>query len=55
MVEKAVLVDTVAADTLLAVDTKPATDKESLDTVTAAHFAYYTDYIDRMVHILSVA
>jgi len=48
-------VDTKLADMLVAADTKPAMDRESLDTVTAVHFVRYTDYIDWMVRILSVA
>jgi hypothetical protein len=50
-----VLADTVTVDMLVAVDTKPVTDRESLDMVTAVHFVHYTDYIDRMMRILSVA
>src|SRR5260370_8786525 len=47
--------DMGVVDMKIAVDTKPATGREPLDTVTASHLVRYTDYIDQTARILSVA
>jgi hypothetical protein len=52
--DMAAAVDMEPVDMAAAVDTEPVMDKEYLDTVTALYFVHYTDYIDRMVCILSV-
>jgi hypothetical protein len=48
-------VTVVTADTQAAVDMKPATDREYLDTVTVLYFVQCIDYIDQTVCILFVA
>jgi hypothetical protein len=40
-----VAVHTVAADTLVVADMKPARDRAYLDTVTALYFVHYIGYI----------